>query len=237
MSAEQHHELKVGAFIAMGLGLTLLAIWLIGSTQNLFARRDPYFIVVKDAGGISQGAKVTISGLNAGSVESFSLSRDGSVRVNLSVSKRFEGSIRQDSIADVSTEGVLGDKLIAIAAGSEASPALSLGSEIPTRKESSIQSLLHQGGRLATEIGVLVRDLDHLSVEVRRQVKNGHLSGSLQKIDSILGKIDQGNGTLGGLVNDPKLYDDVKAIIGEGNDNRIVRNIVRNSVKSAEPHP
>ena len=84
-------------------------------------------------------------------VESLSLNhRNQNVKVNLSIAKEFESSIKKDSFAEVITEGLLGDKLIAITAGSPSSPDLPSGSEIPSRQESSLQALLGKGDQLAS---------------------------------------------------------------------------------------
>ncbi|MGZ3688910.1 MAG: MlaD family protein, partial [Bdellovibrionota bacterium] len=122
MRSERPNEIRVGLFIATALALGLLAIWSVGSAQNLLVRRDPFFISVPNAAGIAPGAKVTISGVSAGTVDSFSLKHeDQNVRVHLSISSQLEEFIKKDSFAEVITEGVLGDKLIAIAAGSSSS--------------------------------------------------------------------------------------------------------------------
>jgi hypothetical protein len=39
------------------------------------------------------------------------------------------------------------------------------------------------------------------------------------------------------LVNDPALYDDAKALVGEANNNRIVRNLVRQTLKEKTAKP
>jgi phospholipid/cholesterol/gamma-HCH transport system substrate-binding protein len=235
MKSERPKEIRVGTFIATALVLVLLAVWKLGSAQNLFSSHEVFFITLPSAAGISPGAKVTISGVKAGVVESFLINaQNQNVQVNLSISKEFEIYLRKDSVAEVITEGLLGDKLIAIAAGSPSSSRLSPGSEILTRQESSLQGLFNRGDRLATDLSKLAKDLDRLVLLIEGQIQGGHLSTSLEKLDTILGKINQGNGVLGGLVNDPKLYDDVKALLGESNENRIVRNIVRNTIKDSE---
>jgi phospholipid/cholesterol/gamma-HCH transport system substrate-binding protein len=235
MKSGRHNDIKVGFFISGALGLILLTVWTLGSAQNLFTRSGLYFITLPHAAGISPGAKVTISGIRAGMVESFSINRQTQgVKVNLSVSVEFEEYVKKDSFAEVITEGLLGDKLIAITAGSASSPQLSPGSEIPTRQEFSLQVLFSRGDRLASDLSILAKDLDKLILLLEQQLKGNHLSSSLKKLDTILSKIDQGNGVLGGLVNDEKLYDDVKALIGETNENRIVRNIVRKTIKDGE---
>lgn len=235
MKSGRHLEFKVGVFIAATLGLTMLAIWMFGSAQNLFVRRDPFFITLPNANGIAPGAKVTVSGVNAGMVNSLSLvPKDRSVRVHISISSRFEDSLRRDSYAEILTEGVLGDKMVAISAGNTSLKKIPVGSEIPAKEEPSLQTLLGKGDHLATDLSTLARDIDQLVSRLDHQLKGDHLANSLGKLDSILGKIDQGNGAVSGLINDPELYDDVKKLIGETNENRIVRNIVRKTIQDAD---
>jgi phospholipid/cholesterol/gamma-HCH transport system substrate-binding protein len=46
-------------------------------------------------------------------------------------------------------------------------------------------------------------------------------------LDSILAKIDRGEGTLGLLVSDPSLYNDLKALVGGANRSTVVRSLIR----------
>ena len=46
-------------------------------------------------------------------------------------------------------------------------------------------------------------------------------------LDSILAKIDRGEGTLGLLVSDPSLYEDLKALVGGANRSTVVRSLIR----------
>jgi phospholipid/cholesterol/gamma-HCH transport system substrate-binding protein len=228
MRHERRLELRVGFFLVSALFLTLAVIWMLGSAQNLFKHRDLFFLNLPNADGISPGAKVTISGVNAGSVESLDLDRENrSVQIHLRISSHLDDTIRRDSYAEIITEGVLGDKLVAISAGNPSYPKLPPESVIPVHEESSIRTLLGKGDRLLSRLDTLSKDLDHLVLQS---------SDPIQELDSILGKADHGNGTLGGLINDPKLYDDVKSLIGESNDNRIVRNIVRKTIEDSQSH-
>jgi phospholipid/cholesterol/gamma-HCH transport system substrate-binding protein len=56
----------------------------------------------------------------------------------------------------------------------------------------------------------------------------------VKNLESITEKINTGNGTLGALVNDPGLYDNVKALVGQTNRNRILRNLVRQTLRESE---
>ena len=46
------------------------------------------------------------------------------------------------------------------------------------------------------------------------------------RLNSILGKIDRGEGTLGLLLNDPTLYEEVKILVGGANRSTLVRSLV-----------
>jgi phospholipid/cholesterol/gamma-HCH transport system substrate-binding protein len=46
------------------------------------------------------------------------------------------------------------------------------------------------------------------------------------KLNSILAKVDSGEGTLGLMVNDPTLYEDLKLLVGGANRSAIVRTMI-----------
>ena len=47
------------------------------------------------------------------------------------------------------------------------------------------------------------------------------------RLNSILAKIDRGEGTLGLIVNDPTLYEDLKLLVGGANRSALVRGMIR----------
>jgi phospholipid/cholesterol/gamma-HCH transport system substrate-binding protein len=69
---------------------------------------------------------------------------------------------------------------------------------------------------------------------VNRELDGMKLKASTEQLHSILEKVNNGTGTLGALVNDPGLYYDARALLGGANRNRIVRNLVRQTIKDAE---
>jgi phospholipid/cholesterol/gamma-HCH transport system substrate-binding protein len=50
------------------------------------------------------------------------------------------------------------------------------------------------------------------------------------RLNSILEKVDQGEGTMGLLINDPTLYEDLKTLIGGAQRSVVVRSLIRMSV-------
>lgn len=253
-------EFKVGLFASMGLALTLIAIWMLGSTHKLFASKQTYYLSLSNADGIAAGAAVLIAGVNSGTVEDVTLEpNQQKVKVKMSISARPAESIRQDSVAQISSHGVLGDKTVIISAGDPSLPRLSPGSVITAESTSTFSNLFGRpGDRLMQTLNEIALHLDTLLASATKngrsdalthnlisvtgalttsanllndQLRGLKLKESVDHLNSILGKADQGQGTVSALLNDPQLYDDAKALFGEINRNRIVRNLVRKSLE------
>ena len=47
-------------------------------------------------------------------------------------------------------------------------------------------------------------------------------------------RIDKGKGTIGALINDSQVYDDLKRVTGQINRNRILKNLIRKSISDSE---
>ena len=69
--------------------------------------------------------------------------------------------------------------------------------------------------------------------EVRNQ-NTGNLASSMKKLDSILGKIDRGEGSLGALINDPALHDQLKAVFGGSPRKQYFQSILQNSIEKKD---
>jgi phospholipid/cholesterol/gamma-HCH transport system substrate-binding protein len=261
MNARHHAELKAGLFVNLGVALAMLAILFLGG-RGLLTGRSHYTLVIGDAQGLIPGARVLVSGVPAGKVDSLNVdSKTGDVRVDISVNNQFAKSIRQDSYADISSQGVLGDRLITIRPGTPNSPPLPNQALVPVRSSFNVSTVVGRSDELLRRLNHLVGGLDE-AVDSIRSTGNGkrissnaaemleHLasvsrkldqgldeekiSGSINELESLLSKLNHGTGTLGALINDPSLYDDAKALVGESNRNRIVRNLVRQSVKDSQ---
>lgn len=101
-----------------------------------------------------------------------------------------------------------------------------------------------QGGKAVDELGQAAAELTTLIHDARTS-KDGaihqlvygdashlfaNLGGVAQDLKAITGTIRSGEGTLGALVNDPSVYDDLRTILGNLKRNRILRELVRMTV-------
>jgi phospholipid/cholesterol/gamma-HCH transport system substrate-binding protein len=265
MAKQFEIELKVGLFVTLGIALTALAILVLGSTENLLTRQNHYSVHFQSVEGLIPGAKVVLDGVQVGAIESIdfdSQRRDVSVKFN--VARKFSEWIRKDSLAEVATQGVLGDKYLVIVAGSADAPLLADNGEVAPRASKDLTQFLSRGDQLLVNLNSVAVTLDRVlrgfesggrsetffkgmattaqnfseaSSKINRELDDVHLKSSLKSLDSILQKINNGSGTLGALINDPGLYDDAKALVGGANHNRIVRNLVRQTIQENNKAP
>jgi phospholipid/cholesterol/gamma-HCH transport system substrate-binding protein len=66
-----------------------------------------------------------------------------------------------------------------------------------------------------------------------------NLNATTEDLRAMVGEMRQGKGTLGGLLVDPSIYEDLKSAVGNVERNQVLRALVRYSIKQDEerPHP
>ena len=255
-------EVKVGIFVTVGMALIMLAILVLGSAQNLMARKNSYFVHFPSVEGMIPGAKVVLSGLQVGTVKALDLDPERhNIKVELSIEHKSAEWIKEDSKAEIVTQGVLGDKYITISPGSIEKPSLPSGADIPTQPTKDFSQIFSKSDQLLISLNSIANSLDRLlknfesgnrsetffqgisttsknlslaTERLNRELDALNNKSTIYNLNGILEKINNGTGTLGALVNDPALYDDVKALVGGANRNKIMRNLVRQTIKKSE---
>jgi len=255
-------EFKVGLFAITGLALFASSLVLLGGGKRWFSRQNLYFAHFESVDGLIPGAKVVLSGIQIGTVDDISIdSRTRDVAVKLVVDRKFHEWIREGTEAEMATMGVLGDKFIRLTQGNPDSSEIADYSSIPVRSTKDFGQVLNKGDQLLVTLNSIAGSMDRLLKGFEKgnraeQIAEGlattsknlaqatsklatemdqlQLKESIKNLNSILEKINNGRGSLGALINDPALYDDAKALVGGTNRNRIVRNLVRQTIQNAE---
>ncbi|MGC4064194.1 MAG: MlaD family protein [Polyangiaceae bacterium] len=127
-------EIKVGAFVLVGMVLLGLVIFMIGDERQLFDKRVAYQAIFDDIDGLKRGSTIRMGGMDIGSVDKVGFSNDAGdprLYVTLSIIESQAARIRRDSRAKIDAKGLLGDKMVTVLAGSMKEPALAPGRIIP----------------------------------------------------------------------------------------------------------
>jgi phospholipid/cholesterol/gamma-HCH transport system substrate-binding protein len=213
---------RVGLFFLIGVAL----IWVTYETLSggkLFEKKG-YTIVAgfDDLKELKVGDEVRMAGVKIGSVKSTRL--DGRRAVaELQIDPGV--AIANDANASIVMAGLLGSDYIGVDLGTAGAPPLADGAEIHTIVTPDMNSIMTELGDLGKKLegalgsfgdtlngngkgGGLFQKLDALISE-----DSPKLSATLTNLQSISGKIDQGQGTVGKLINDPELHDELLAAV------------------------
>jgi phospholipid/cholesterol/gamma-HCH transport system substrate-binding protein len=186
---------RLGAFIIATLAVLAVGIFIIGGKQYLFTptyRLKAQFATVV---GLDPGAEVRIGGVLSGSVREIELPNkpDGKITVLLDLQRSTHEIIKQDSVAAIETEGLLGNEYVSITFGSAHAPNVNDDDTIATLPPLVIADLMKKAdGILDTSQAAL-----------------NNVTVTTANLSSITGKINQGQGTIGALVNDKKIYSQI----------------------------
>jgi phospholipid/cholesterol/gamma-HCH transport system substrate-binding protein len=130
---ETPRRIKVGLFLAGGLGLAIAMLIAIGSSQHPFARKVTLHTSFRDTAGLEVGAPVLLGGVEVGTVDDIHFAPTLEVKdvsVTLSIQARFLERIRTDSRAMLTPKGLLGDLTVTITVGSASGAALAEGATL-----------------------------------------------------------------------------------------------------------
>jgi phospholipid/cholesterol/gamma-HCH transport system substrate-binding protein len=132
---ERSIEVKVGLLILVALGL--LAAFVLVMGQVSFQPKFTVFVDFDNPGGIGSGSAVRIAGVKVGKIDEIQYrggevnpvthKREPLVRVKVSIEKRYQQAVRDNSIFYVTTQGVLGEQFLQIDPGSGDRPMLNEG--------------------------------------------------------------------------------------------------------------
>ena len=262
MKKKMDKDLKVGIFVTLGLVLVLGALLTLGGANNVFTRQNNYTTHFKSTQGLIAGAKVVLSGVPVGTIKDVDYdAKDKNVKVTFSVARKYAQYMKQGTIVEILTQGVLGDKFISIDATQAEGEEIADGSEVPTRVSDDLAQIIPKADQLMTSLNSIAVNLDKIlknfdkggrsdtffqgmsttaknlaqvSDKLNRQLDGMQLPKISRELNSIMEKVNNGTGTVGALINDPSLYNDFRALVGGANRNRIMRNLVRKTVKDSE---
>jgi phospholipid/cholesterol/gamma-HCH transport system substrate-binding protein len=180
---------RLGAFIVVTLAVLAAGVFVIGSKEYLFRSTYQLKAQFDNVAGLTDGADVQVGGVHSGTVTAILLPRKPGEKVTvvMELAMSTHEIIKQDSVASIETEGVLGNQFVAISFGSAGQADVKDGEIIESEPPLLLADLLKKAS------GILDSS----------QQATAHLS-------SVSAKIDSGQGTVGALVNDKQLYNNLE---------------------------
>lgn len=237
--AQKSNYVQTGIFVCVGIFLFGMIFYFLSSDENVFSGRSRVHSYFTDTQGLMFGSTVSFSGITIGNVKAIEYDeKRKSLRVDYTIKKSYMPFIKVDSSAQLKTAGALGDRFIFLTGGSSESAGVQPGQEVKAKpsddifaavqeKINSIPNLSNVSAKLEALISFLnseeglkgsTRELKLTLQETRKTLKSlnsgNHTQKSLKRLDSILTKIDKGQGSLGKLITDPSLYNKISGFMG-----------------------
>ena len=188
-------QLKVGVLAGIAMVILGVVVFLITGDKSLFQKRVVVYTYLDDSAALTDGSDVRVNGIHVGKVGRVELTGSSQrlrvVRVHLEVDAGKLSQIPDDSIAGISAANVLGTKYINIKRGSSVNPVRP-GGELKSKDVSNFDELFEQGNATLAS-----------------------LRGLLLRIENVVGEVERGGGSIGKLIYDTQLYDNLNGTAAE----------------------
>jgi phospholipid/cholesterol/gamma-HCH transport system substrate-binding protein len=190
MNQENKRSVLVGLFVLIGIIILVAAIMTLGGQQKKFVKAIHVKAVFDDIGGLQPGNNIWFSGVKIGNVKTIKFFGDSQVEVELSVEEKVAEFIRKNSKATISSDGLIGNKIIVIYGGTTDYPPV------------------EEGDRLEA---IMPLDTDEMMETLQENNKN--LVDITNDLKVLTGKIASGEGIIGAVMTDSTLAINFRTIL------------------------
>ena len=217
----QWSQLRVGIAVLASTAILIGLIFLMSNASGgLFTRKMTLRAYYDNAGGVKDGAPVTLDGVTIGNITHVRVipSRNPTpVEVTMRVSTQYLGSIHTDSTATITQAGVLGDSFVDIDSTRAKGPSPGDNAELPSGGAPSVQDVIKSSNSGIQDIIVLIHKLDLLidtlntkkgtiGMLINDPTLGNKLTRMASDLQSVTQSVSEGKGSLGKLITDDTLY-------------------------------
>jgi len=178
----------VGVFVFIGLIFLLAGILIVGNLRETFKRKMNVVSLFEDVAGLQKGNNIWLSGVKIGTVDNLNFYGKSQVEVRMSIDTKAQKYIPKDSKVKISNDGLIGNKILVIYGGTEESLVVQEGDTLGVEKTFTSEDVINT-----------------------LQENNKNLLAITNDFKAISRKMASGEGTIGKLLNDSSLYENINA--------------------------
>jgi phospholipid/cholesterol/gamma-HCH transport system substrate-binding protein len=186
----QKFKIRLGLFIAGGLAVFVIAIFIIGKQENLF---DPVFKLTTtfyNVSGLEVGSNIRFSGINVGTIDNINIINDSTVSVDMLIKKSVQQFIKNDCKAGIGSAGIIGDRILIISQGSYDAPLVKEGENIESKEPIETEAIMESMQITADNAAIISSQLAEIMINM-----------------------NSGKGTLGRLIQDSTIAENIDRTI------------------------
>ncbi|HVS96491.1 MAG TPA: MlaD family protein [Puia sp.] len=190
MPKERNYKWKLGLFAIAALVIAVGGIYYVGKQKNKFGAVLHLSADFNSVSGLKIGSNVRVGGIDVGTVDGISLVNDTTVQVDMIIQKGIQKFIRRDARASIGSDGLMGDKVVVITAGTSASPLVADGDSLATKQPIETDAIMTSLKISADNAAIITTNLADIS-----------------------NRISHGHGALGRLLHDTTLSENLSATV------------------------
>lgn len=188
--AENKRAVIVGIFVLIAIIILAAGVFTLGGQQNRFQQNINLSAVFDDIEGLREGNNVWFSGVKVGYVRKINFYGDSQLEVMMRIGQDVQQYIHKDAKVTLSSDGLIGNKILSIEGGSTEFPPVADGDQL--------------------EVTVPLSTDDIMS---SLQENNQNLVSITSNLKEITTNLLEGNGTVGAMFEDDQMATNVKSAI------------------------
>ena len=222
MTKDNGFTWKLGMFVTIGMLAFILTIYFVGKQKNMFGSTFLLKSHFKNVSGLKIGNNVRFSGINVGTVDAIELITDSSVVVDLLIENDVKSFIKTDAKASISSDGLMGDKVLIISSGTSAKESVKNNDILASKSAIEIEDLMKSMKKSLDNIALISEDLAQFSHKVNnskgalsKMIIDEEFSNTLKstlinlqtssdEFAKFTTKMNNGKGALSKMINDEK---------------------------------
>ncbi|CAF0693021.1 MlaD family protein [Candidatus Methylacidithermus pantelleriae] len=217
-------EIRVGAFLLAGLLVVGCLVVAFGRFGERFEPTYTITVEFPNAYGLLKGAPVTFAGAPVGRVASAprQINEGRAVEVDLRIYSR--AKIRKDAEFRIVEVGMLGDRAVEVTPKGDQAPFLQNGDRVQGVASARVSDLAASAKPVIQNLEASSQEIRELLLKVNEKLLTDdttrdlketlrHLRSATARLDTILAQAQRGKGSLGRLLNDPRLAEDLSAFV------------------------
>ena len=187
-STKNSRAVIVGIFILIGISILVVTILTLGGQHKTFEKAITVRAIFDDINGLQKGNNIWFSGVKIGTVKKISFSGSSQVEVDMNIEENSKQYIRKSARAKISSDGLIGNKIIVITSGSAKSPSVENGDMLDVDKAVNSDEMMNT-----------------------LQSNNRNLLDITNDFKVVSKAIATGKGTAGRLLTDDRLINELQA--------------------------
>lgn len=237
MKSNSTDNVKLGLFVLASLFFLILLLYMIGKNSNMFGSNYILKARFENVQGLKAGNNIRYAGIDIGTVKSVYIINDTIMEVRMIIDKKAKNIIKKNSVVNIGTDGLVGNKVVNIFSVKEDAPFAVENDILPSKKPIDTDDMMRTLSRTNIQISKIAEDFS-LTINklnsskgiwqllndqtIADNISNAsyQVNKSSFKINEIANQINDiayelkyGNGIMSKLINDKNLADSLTEAI------------------------